>query len=143
MEEIAAGGKGSPRWIAVYHSSSCCLRDFWNREASSATSLLTRAGACCGLRPSTVGGFHPALPSLVCWVVRPVGAGRLLEAEKGTCLLVDPLLALEGVSEILHILLDDTTCEKSGQCSLYSPENPDPSVARVAISNSRVVSVVG
>ena len=143
MEEIAAGGKGSPRWIAVYHSSSCCLRDFWNREASSATSLLTRAGACRGLRPSTVGGFHPALPSLVGRVVCPVGAGRFPEAEKSACLLVDPPLAVQVVSGVLHILLDDTTCEKSGRCSLYSPENPDPSVARVAISNSRVVSVVG
>ena len=72
-----------------------------------------------------------------------MGAGRLLEAEKGASLLVDPLLALEGVSKVLHILLDDTTWEKSGQCSPYSPENPEPSVARVAISNSRVVSVVG
>ena len=109
MEEIATGGKGSPRWIAVYHSSSCCLRDFWNREASSATSLLTRAGACCGLGPSTVGGFHPALPSLVCWVVRPVGAGGLLEAKKGASLLVDPPLAAQVVSRVLCILLDDTT----------------------------------
>ena len=76
-------------------------------------------------------------------VVCPVGASELLEAEKGARLLVDPGLAAQVVPGELHILLDDTTCEKSGKCSLYSPENPDPSVARVAISNSRVVSVVG
>ena len=113
MEEIAAGGKGGPRWIAVYHSGSCCLCDFWKREASSATSLLTRAGACRGLRPSTVGGFHPALASLVCRVVRPVSAGGLLEAEEGTGLLVDPSFAAQVVSRVLHILLDDTTWERS------------------------------
>ena len=83
------------------------------------------------------------MASLVGRVVRPVGTGRLLVAEEGACLLVDPSLAVEGVSEVLHILLDDTTWEKSGKCSFNSPENPDPSVARVAISNSRVVSVVG
>ena len=69
--------------------------------------------------------------------MRPVGAGGLLEAEKGTSLLVDPPLALKGVSEVLHILLDDTTWEWSRW--VLSPENPEPSVARVAISNSREV----
>ena len=72
-----------------------------------------------------------------------MGAGGLLEAEEGARLLVDPSLAVEGVSEVLYILLNDTPWEKRGKGSLYSPENPDPSVARVAISNSRVVSVVG
>ena len=46
-----------------------------------------------------------------------MGAGKLLEAEKSAGLLVDPRLAREGVSEVLHILLDDTTWEKSGKCS--------------------------
>ena len=56
----------------------------------------------------------------------PVGAGGLLEAEKGTCLLVDPLLALKGVSDVLHILLDDTTWEgREGSKRAFSPENPD------------------
>ena len=122
MEEIAAGGKRGPRWIAVHHSSSCCLCDFWKREASSATSLLTRAGACRGLRPSTVGGLHPALASLVGRVVCPVGAGWFLEAEVGARLLVDPSLAVEGVSEVLHILLNDTTWKRSKRT--ISPENP-------------------
>ena len=49
--------------------------------------------------------------------MRPVGAGWFLEAEEGTRLLVDSSLAVEGVSEVLHILLDDTTWEKSGKCS--------------------------
>ena len=68
--------------------------------------------------------------------MRPVGAGRLLEAKKSTGLLVDPLLALKGVPEVLHILLDNATWEGVGAEGLFSPENPDPSVARVAISNS-------
>ena len=68
--------------------------------------------------------------------MRPVGAGRLLEAEKSTGLLVDPLLALKGVSEVLHILLNYATWEGMGSSGAFSPENPDPSVARVAISNS-------
>ena len=67
-----------------------------------------------------------------------MGAGGLLEAEKGTGLLVDPSLALKGVSEVLHILLDDTTWEGMGSRA-FSPENPEPSAARVAISNSREV----
>ena len=46
--------------------------------------------------------------------MRPVGAGGLLEAEKSTGLLVDPPLALKGVSEVLHILLDDATWEELG-----------------------------
>ena len=69
----------------------------------------------------------------------PVGAGGLLEAEKSTSLLVDPPLALKGVSEVLHILLDDTTWEGMGSRRAFSPENPEPSAARVAISNSREV----
>ena len=72
--------------------------------------------------------------------MRPVGAGRLLEAEKSTGLLVDPRLAVKGVSPVLHILLNDTTWEgRGGNRRAFSPENPDPSVARVAISNSTEV----
>ena len=40
--------------------------------------------------------------------MRPVGAGGLLEAEKGARLLVDPGLAAQVVPGVLHILLDDT-----------------------------------
>ena len=40
--------------------------------------------------------------------MRPMGAGGLLEAEGGTRLLGDPSLAAERVSEVLHILLNDT-----------------------------------
>ena len=69
--------------------------------------------------------------------MRPVGAGGLLEAEEGASLLVDPSLAAQVVSGVLHILLDDTTWEWSKKSP--SPENPDPSAARVAISNSREV----
>ena len=58
-------------------------------------------------------GFLPALVSLVVWVLCPVGAGGLLEAEKGTSLLVDPSLAAQVVSGVLHILLDDTTWKGS------------------------------
>ena len=69
-----------------------------------------------------------------------MGAGRLLEAEKSASLLVDPLLAGKRVSPILHILLNDTPWEKRGKGrTIYAPENPDPSVARVAISNSTEV----
>ena len=58
--------------------------------------------------------------------MRPVGAGGLLEAEKGTSLLVDSLLALKGVSDVLHILLDDATWEgRVGSKRAFSPENPD------------------
>ena len=67
----------------------------------------------------------------------PVGAGGLLEAEKCARLLVDPSLAAQVVSGVLHILLDDTTWEWSKW--VLSPENPEPSAARVAISNSREV----
>ena len=67
----------------------------------------------------------------------PVGAGGLLEAEKSARLLVDPSLAAQVVSGVLHVLLDDTTWEWSERT--LSPENPEPSVARVAISNSREV----
>ena len=45
--------------------------------------------------------------------MRPVGAGGLLEAEKGAGLLVDPSLAAQVVSGVLHILLDDTTWKGS------------------------------
>ena len=69
--------------------------------------------------------------------MRPVGAGGLLEAKKGTGLLVDPPLAAQVASGVLHMLLDDTTWKRSR--GLLSPENPEPSAARVAISNSREV----
>ena len=68
----------------------------------------------------------------------PVGAGGLLEAEKGACLLVDPPLAAQVVSRVLHIFLDDAPWKRS-KGSTLSPENPDASAARVAISNSREV----
>ena len=45
--------------------------------------------------------------------MRPVGAGGLLEAEKGASLLVDPSLAAQVVSGVLHMLLDDTTWKRS------------------------------
>ena len=70
-------------------------------------------------------------------VVCPVGASELLEAEEGACLLVDPGLAAQVVPGVLHILLDDTTWEWNRRVG--SPDNPDPSVARVAISNSTEV----
>ena len=69
--------------------------------------------------------------------MHPVGAGRLLEAEGGTCLLVDSSLAAQVVSGVLHPLLDDTTWKSSK--GPLSPENPDASAASVAISNSRDV----
>ena len=69
--------------------------------------------------------------------MRPVGAGGLLETEKGASLLVDPSLAAQVVSGVLHVLLDDTTWK--GEQGTLSPENPEPSAARVAISNSREV----
>ena len=69
--------------------------------------------------------------------MRPVGAGRLFEAEEGARLLVDPLLAAQVVSGVLHPLLDDTTWKSSK--GPLSPENPDASAASVAISNSRDV----
>ena len=109
LEEVAAGGEGGPRRTAACHSSCCCASYFWKREASSSASLLTRSGACRRLGPSTARGFHPALASLVSWVVRPVGAGGLSEAEGSTRLLVDPPLAAQVVSGVLHVLLDDTT----------------------------------
>ena len=67
-----------------------------------------------------------------------MGACWPLEAEKGASLLVDPNLALKGVPGVLHVLLDDKTWAKEAEKAL-SPENPDPSLARVAISNSREV----
>ena len=45
--------------------------------------------------------------------MRPVGAGGLLEAKKGTGLLVDPSLAAQIASGVLHMLLDDTTWKRS------------------------------
>ena len=66
-----------------------------------------------------------------------MGAGGLLEAEEGASLLVDPSLAAQVVSRVLCILLNDTTWEWSKRT--LSPENPEPSAARVAISNSREV----
>ena len=45
--------------------------------------------------------------------MRPVGAGGLLEAEKGACLLVDPSLAAQVVSKVLHKLLNDTTWKRN------------------------------
>ena len=68
-----------------------------------------------------------------------MGAGGLLEAEKSASLLVDPPLAAQVVSGVLHILLNYTPWERRGKSNSFSPENPDPSVARVAILNSRVV----
>ena len=135
MEEVAASVKGLPRRTAACHSSCCCTRDFWKREASSSASLLTRSVACYRLGPSTARGLHPALASLISWVVRPVGADGFLEAEEGARLLVDPSLAAQVVSRVLCILLDDTTWEWSKRT--ISPENPEPSAARVAISKSR------
>ena len=69
--------------------------------------------------------------------MRPVGAGRLLEAEGGASLLVDSSFAFKVVSGVLHILLNDTSWEWSKRVS--SPVNPEPSAASVAISNSREV----
>ena len=66
-----------------------------------------------------------------------MGAGWLLEAEKGTSLLVDPSLAAQVVPGVLHIFFNYTTWEWSKRA--LSPENPDPSVARVAIANSTEV----
>ena len=108
MKEVAAGEEGGPRRTAACHSSCCCTGDFWKKEASSSASLMTRNGASCRLGPSIVRGFHPTLASLVGWVVRPVSAGRLLEAEGSTRLLVDPSFAAQVVSRVLHILLDHT-----------------------------------
>ena len=67
----------------------------------------------------------------------PVGAGGLLEAEEGARLLVDPSLAAQVVPRVFHILLNDATWEWSKRA--LSPVNPEPSAARVAISNSREV----
>ena len=44
---------------------------------------------------------------MVGWVICPVGAGWLLEAEKGTRLLVDPGLAVKGVPIVLHVIFYD------------------------------------
>ena len=71
-----------------------------------------------------------------------MGAGRLLEAEKSASFLVDPPLAVKGIPKVLHILLNYTPWDRRGKSNPFSPENPDLSVARVAISNSRVVVVV-
>ena len=69
--------------------------------------------------------------------MRPVGAGGLLEAKGSTRLLVDPSLAAQVDSGGLPVPLDDTTWEWSKRP--LSPENPEVSAARVAISNSREV----
>ena len=66
-----------------------------------------------------------------------MGAGRLLEAEEGARLLVDPSLAAQVVSGVLHVFFNHTTWEWCQRA--LSPENPDPSPASVAISNSREV----
>ena len=66
-----------------------------------------------------------------------MGAGGLLEAKGSTRLLVDPSLAAQVVSGVLYILLDDATWKRSKRA--LSPENPEPSAARVEISNSREV----
>ena len=71
-----------------------------------------------------------------------MGAGGFLEAEKSASLLVDPTLAVKGIPKVLHILLNYTPWDRRGKSNPFSPGNPDPSVARVAISNSRVVVVV-
>ena len=68
-----------------------------------------------------------------------MSAGGLLEAEKSASLLVDPPLAVKGIPKVLHILLNYTPWDRRGKSNLFSPGNPDPSVARVAILNSRVV----
>ena len=49
---------------------------------------------------------------------------------------------VESPKECEVLLLDDTTWAKGAE-ELFSPENPDPSVARVAISNSREVCSPG
>ena len=69
-----------------------------------------------------------------------MGACGLLEAEEGARLLVDPPLAHQVVSRVLHIVLNDTPWEWSEWAS--SPEYPERSAASVAISNSREVSRV-
>ena len=66
-----------------------------------------------------------------------MGADGFLEAEEGARLLVDPSLAAQVDSGGLPVPLDDTTWEWSKMP--LSPENPEPSAARVAISNSREV----
>ena len=66
-----------------------------------------------------------------------MGAGGLLEAKGSTRLLVDPSLAAQVVSGVLHMLLDDATWKRSKRT--LSPENPEPSTACVAISNSKAV----
>ena len=73
----------------------------------------------------------------------PVGAGWSLEAEEGARLLVDPSLAFQVAPRVLHVLLNHTAWER-GECypiQGFQPENPDPSSAKVAISNSRTVGV--
>ena len=62
----------------------------------------------------------------------------LLEAEEGARLLVDPPLAHQVVSRVLHIVLNDTPWDWSKMSSALwasSPEYPELSSARVAISN--------
>ena len=69
--------------------------------------------------------------------MRPVGTGEPLEAEEGTCFLVDPSHTAQVVPHVLRVRLNDTTWEKRSWT--WSPANPDPSAARVAISNSNTV----
>ena len=45
-----------------------------------------------------------------------MGAGWLLEAEKGTSLLVDPCLAVNGVPRVLHVPFYDATWRKRAGC---------------------------
>ena len=45
-----------------------------------------------------------------------MGAGWLLEAEKGTSLLVDPGLAVNGVPRVLHVPFYDATWRKRAGC---------------------------
>ena len=67
-----------------------------------------------------------------------MGAGGGAEAEEGARPLTDSPLVGQVAAGVLHALLDDTAWERSRRG--LPPENPDPSEARVAISNSRVVS---
>ena len=69
----------------------------------------------------------------MCPMCAPIG----LKTEKSTGLLVHPSRAVEVVSRVLCIFLDDTTWEKGGgEEESLSPGYPEPSRANVAISNS-------
>ena len=70
-------------------------------------------------------------------VVCPMSAPIGLETEKSTRLLVHPSRAVEVVSRVLCIPLDDTTWETGGgEEESLSPGYPESSLANVAISNS-------